>query len=222
MKERPIAMHVRSVQGILSGRKTQTRRSIRPQLPDADCDALCKGDHWVMLGGDSFVSVRCPFGQPGDRLWVREKHRFEKLSNFNGPDGGPGSGVRVEAAAGGRWSSINYDEPDWCDVAKHERWRSSTQMPKWACRLWLTVKDVRVEQVQEISTKDAMAEGCVGVRCRCIAKQPGWGCTDCMGTSWEEPPQVEYHHAWDEIHAKRGFGWDANPWVWVVEFEVDK
>lgn len=97
----------------------------------------------------------------------------------------------------------------------------SIHMPKEAARIWLKVTDVRVERLQDITYNGALREGAQGIRCDHVALGEH-GCTDCMNTGWIEPPVVEFMQIWDSTIKKSDidrYGWDANPWVWVVEFE---
>lgn len=223
MKERPIIMTGESVRAILDGRKTQTRRVIKPQPPAWATDLQPNVGPWVSFHGDhpedgpSMWTPRCPYGKPGDLLWVRETH----WRNTH-PDR-----VFVEQAAFER-----HDKPDriWLNGQRSEHTRDRTAlidesgkvlgydwwvkrspifMPKWAARIWLRVTDLRVERVQEISEADAIAEGC---------PPASYVRTDISRRL--DDYRSGFAAQWDTINAKRGFGWDANPWVWVVTFET--
>jgi hypothetical protein len=125
MKERPILFSGPMVRAILDGRKTQTRRAIRPPMP------------WRDGWGVGLGEYNCPYGQPGDRLWVRETwapKQWEKGACYR--------------ATG-----------DLLDTG-HCQWRPSIHMPRWASRITLEVIGVRVERLQDISEADAEAEGC--------------------------------------------------------------
>jgi hypothetical protein len=141
-KERPIIFSAPMVQAILDGRKTQTRRIVKPQ-PDecwwpiqnrtAGCsDAVFQSE--AGLGRREVHRIRCPYGSPGDRLWVRETWRPSQVE-------------------GKAWYAAT------CGDGLHGRWRPSIHMPRWASRLTLEITGVRVERVQEISEADAYAEG---------------------------------------------------------------
>lgn len=242
MAERQILFSGPMVRAILNGRKTQTRRVINPQpdtLPQSD---YVDGHWWYedRYGQTRRLTDRCPYGRPGDLLYVRETWR-----PFAWHEGEP---IVVEFAAGGphqecdttldgrssewemrlweqisdelRAKGIPYDENGVYPPGsqQHLRWRPSIHLPKWAARLWLRVTDIRVERLQDITEADALAEGCTGGVCNHEGR--GYhGCTDCYNTGWLEPPEVEFIDLWDGLNAKRGYGWDTNPWVWVVEFE---
>ena len=94
-------------------------------------------------------------------------------------------------------------------------------MPKEAARILLKVKDVRVERLKDMTDKDALNEGAQGVKCD-HAGLGAYDCTDCMNTGWLEPPILEFMGIWNSTIKKSDidrYGWDANPWVWVIEFE---
>ena len=102
---------------------------------------------------------------------------------------------------------------------QHYSKQSPLFMPKWASRTWLKITDVRAEQLKTMSLEDALAEGAQADTCT-----HAWadynGCTDCMGTGLLSDPRWEFQHIWDQINGKRGFPWEANPWVWVFTFEI--
>lgn len=105
--------------------------------------------------------------------------------------------------------------------AEDYTWHPSIHMPKEAARIFLRVNDVRAERLQEITDEDALAEGLTGEP----YDHPNTdyhGCTDCMNSGWIVPPTVEFAELWDSTIKKADlplYGWDANPWVWVIEFE---
>jgi len=152
--------------------------------------------------GDAVES--CPFGQPGDLLYVRET--WQEFM--------PGH-VAYRA-------SCENDELDIAVVGGIQRigiekWRPSIHMPKWACRLWLRVTGVRVERLQEISEKDAEAKGISRCDGSCEGGCVGWH----VGHDGVHNPHARaaFLRLWNTLYAKRGCGWDTNPWVWVVTFE---
>jgi hypothetical protein len=173
MKERPILFSGEMIRAILEGRKTQTRRVLKPE----------------MFACDPRPVHPCPYGQPGDRLWVRETISQHNYCGF------PLALIPQVNAARMRVWSYAADAVDEGTVTRN---RPSIHMPRWASRLTLEIAKVRVERVQEISEADAIAEGCTTA---------GWGA------------RQGYRNLWDTINGKRGFGWDANPWVWIVDFK---
>ena len=226
IRERPILFSGPMVRAILDGRKTQTRRVVQPQ-PWEDVGTLRVGVYHpeIVVRGeyepgpeefgawseDGEFAVRCRYGAPGDRLWVREAHALESYERIvyradraaqyvqDFPFGGMGRFGHMF------WLSSDY-EPD--------RWRPSIHMPRWASRLTLEITDVRVERVQEISESDAEAEG--------LTKRGHWWDvgSDWKGDGLDTTASGAFRMRWDALNAKRGYGWDANPWVWCLAFKV--
>lgn len=196
-KMKPILFSPLMVQAILEGRKTQTRRVIKPQpvhiaeprVPFKTIDIDPKG------------IINRPY-QLGDIIWVRETWTEMHGAYFYKADNNPASILMEPHGA---------------------KWRPSIHMPKVAARLFLKVTYVRVERLQDITEDDAIAEGFEGYPCDHIGRELsavcGYGCTDCINTGWLEPPWVDFMFTWDKLNAKRGFGWETNPWVWVIRFE---
>lgn len=197
MRERPIIFTGESVRAILEGLKTQTRRVVRgiPSNSEGPFEpAMAPGigetsNRWAMKVDGKFIQIRCPYGKPGDRLWVKETWS-------KSPDG-----PIYKAAV----TEHGITECDDCI-----KWKSSMFMPRWASRITLEIKGVRVERVQAISETDARAEGCDDQHI--LQAHP-------PHEAFRKPTAREaYRVLWDSINAKRGFGWDKNPWVWVMEF----
>jgi len=210
--EHPIIFSGEMVRAILDGRKTQTRRIIhKSHFPDgsfADAIYPAADTGWISWQGAvkpgphlaEFTKQQyrtgwpCPYGVPGDLLWVRETWRAEELPVF-GEDGirYKADGVFIPIGnsreASDRWAAARGDSPV-------ETWRSPIHMPRWASRITLEIVSIRVERVQEISEGDAEAEGC------CIA---------AGGRGY-------YQKLWESLNARRGFPWASNPWTWVIEF----
>jgi hypothetical protein len=196
-KARPILFSGPMVEAILAGRKRQTRRVMKPQPANVwtearmDRGVACFGAPWVK----GIHVVRCPYGQPGDRLWVRETWRPVPATAYR--------------ASEGVAQTINPTDPDeaavyragW-DRSGDHYWRPSIHMPRWASRLTLEITDVRVEPLQDISRADALAEGIHP------SDQP------------HVPERAMFQALWDSINAGRGFAWADNPWVWVVGFRL--
>lgn len=217
MKERPILFKGAMVLAILDGRKTQTRRVIQPQptgelrpisewsrglaaaCHDHNPDADKLTEHSNRLKGKVFpfttdsgglMSPTCPYGQPGDKLWVREAWRTigdDGRCNDVPPRDLQPSPVWYEADGKAAISEL---------VGKY---RPPMFMLRWASRITLEITNVRVERLQEISNDDAFAEG---INRPIDARYP----------------VDEFRALWGSINATRGFGWDVNSWVWVVEF----
>jgi len=195
-RERPIIFSADMVKAIIAGRKTQTRRVVKSQ-PASWQDIYDFEDGTYARVGEDFESLPfcCPYGRPGDRLWVREAFKVNPWI-FNDPSMGPGTPDCVSYRADGEHQEIE----------ERMVWSSPIYMPRWAARLLLEVTCVRVERVQEISEQDAIAEGC----------QPDYG--ESGRILW--PAIDNYADLWDSINKKRGFGWDSNSWVWAISFRV--
>lgn len=203
MRERPILFSTPMVQAILNEHKTVTRRVLKPQ-PDIDGGPPLAtgwfhpetadggpGPHTFGVYGVDW-HVRCPYGAPGDRLWVRETWAAFKA------DDRPNDLCVAYRASCGSAGEFDYAMADGSILgAKIERWTPSIHMPRWASRLTLEIVSVRVERLQEIAEADARAEGC--------GDPP-------FGTRRET-----FAILWDAINGKRA-PWVSNPWVWRVEF----
>jgi hypothetical protein len=208
VKERPILFSAPMVRAILEGRKTQTRRALRDQQP-VDFGATMHGahlncrevhDHGKIVG-HRMALVCCPYGIPGDRLWVRETLYLDDDNKWRRT----ADESLIELDSNNEWvpymlSWAHHKESDRCH---------SMYMPRFASRITLEVTGVRVERVQAIEQADAIAEG-------------------VDPDDYPPPPDPEgyvfnyrtgYRQLWDSLNAKRGFGWDENPWVWVVQFK---
>lgn len=194
MRENPILFNGEMVRAILDGRKTQTRRAVGRVSADCELFVSAGGEHWQQCFRDDHGRVcgkswltRCPYGQPGDRLWVRETWNADWCDHV------------IYRADGGSAVAAGYSE--------EPRWRPSIHMPRWACRILLDVVSVRVERLQDISRADAIAEGAPGRFHAGVDREFG----AAISIAW-------FAKLWDSTYAKRGLGWDANPWVWVIEF----
>lgn len=198
MKERPILFSAPMVRAIMAGVKTQTRRVVK-HAPWYDRPL----NRWFVRGVGEFNTERdamdvlpltSPYGQPGDRLWVREAwhtvdndHAFYRANYAHDPAGDREHGIR---------------------------WKPSIHMPRWASRITLDIVAVRVERLQDISEADAVAEGaehsgeCDHARSTCAE-------IGCMGPN---SYRGGYADLWEKINGPGS--WAANPWVWVVEFRV--
>jgi hypothetical protein len=208
MNERPILFSSAMVRALLAGTKTQTRREVKATHP---ADATSAGvffapgkeydGEWNWLNGDprdcdswSWVGepFRCPYGAPSDRLWVRET-----WGRFNG------CGTLA-------YRATNDENP----MGSPERWRPSIHMPRKLSRIDLEVTGLRVQQLHDISEADAIAEGLIPLS---EGSDRTWTADGTARTEYETAREA-YAALWDDIN---GFGsWDANPWVWVVDFKV--
>jgi len=200
IEERPILFSGPMVRAILAGRKTMTRRVVKPQ-PDVIHEQIRPefsfGDNRPLYA-ESFAKSYCKFGKPGDRLWVRET--FSEIPNQKP------SGYFTDPKWINRkyWYAADNDKPMWGG-----KWKSSRYMPRVASRILLEITFIRVERLQEISEADAMAEGFVAGD-----GHPENG----FHTESPYPAVAAFRSLWELLNAERGFGWDQNPWVWVISF----
>ncbi len=222
MKERPIIFNAPMVRAILVGRKTQTRRVVKlvDTLPDGrglkaikkpaslTCLPLVDGKfQYSPYGGAPYepypsVSEFCPYGKPGDRLWVRETWRIDGLST----KGALEIGRRHTDGLSFR-SDMEGDRS--CDDCP---WIPSIHMPRWASRITLEITAIRVERLQDISEEEAEAEG--------VYEHLGEPQVECDGQVRHFPDASfvrGYLSVWQSIHGPGS--WDANPFVWVLEFK---
>ena len=218
MAIKPILFNTEMVKSILACKKTQTRRVVR--FTECDVyDAACAEGMWnerydpenppnALIEWFVKAKARRPFALD-DILWVRESwHQYEKRV-------GRGESCHLETFFGYRASIKNSEDAS-------EPWKPSIHMPKEAARIFLRVKNVRVERLQDITVLNAINEGCCGTVCNHANSDPALGCTDCYDTGWLEPPDAEFALLWDATVNKTDlpvYGWDANPWVWAIEFE---
>jgi len=198
MKERPILFSAPMVRAILSGTKTQTRRVVKPQPLSVDGGVpFGNAPKWAHAEPGCAV-MRCPYGKRGDRLWVRETWQHHEGGNVYDAAGCVADSFEPETVY--KASSPNYHGP----------WRPSIHMPRWASRITLEVTGVRVEKLQDISEADARAEGareCDPVSGREVL---------LAGPSQRGSFVLHYRDIWEQINGPGS--WDANPLVFVVEF----
>lgn len=196
MKERPILFSAPMVRALIAGTKTQTRRICKAHVHEAGA-SYRDSDGWPL---DGALRIRCPYGVPGDRLWVKETWRTT------------GDGGRIDDWPPSRMQAHQV----WYDADGHApadectgKTRVSIHMPRWASRIDLEVTSVRVERLQAIGKGDAIDEG--------IEKRgPGWAWYDDLG-SFTKDPLTSYRSLWESINGIDS--WHANPWVWVIEFK---
>lgn len=205
MADRPILFSGPMVRAILDGRKTQTRRVLKPAKGLTLGEVLDEGERNGSMISCARHQVQEPPFAPGDRLWVREAFSYETLDvdrdGFMPPwywaDGNPTSG--------------DFTRP-----------KPSIHMPRWASRLTLIVTDVRVQRLQEISEDDAKAEGIERMKTGRGYYDPTVSKAMVRAGVWHRKAAHAFEALWDSLNAKRGFGWEANPWVVAVTFTVSK
>lgn len=195
VKERPILMNAEMVRAVLEDRKMQTRRVVKHQelieydesdgslihVHATDCPNYC----------DYACHRLCPYGQEGDRLWVRET--FCEMVERHRP---PKFSYRADTSADGEECRL-----DFVRCGYPYRWKPSIHMPRWASRITLEITGVRVERLQEISEADAIAEGV-----------SSWAIENNLRGYWV----TAFSRLWESINGPGS--WATNPWVWVIEF----
>ena len=226
------------VRADLEDRKAMTRRVVKPyrkhpivNLADAEPTLGYSGRHndpdswgyeFLDDGAPAPLSAwpeLCPYGQPGDRLWVREAWRVPiSLDDLSGKQIAEKC---LDAGYRKPWCPIQYEadgarisEKDWREFGPHPntqvpgRYRHARFMPRWASRITLEVTGVRVERLQDINEADAIAEGLL---------RDGDGWRGAPDLPWFASPVAAYRSLWESINGAGN--WAANPWVWVVEFK---
>lgn len=226
MSDHPLLLTAWGVRAVLAGTKTETRRAIRPQ--PLEYSGIWP---WSWRGGDyttdvlkDILTLHCPYGQPGDRLWVRETW-WEQSGDL-------------------------YYKADWPNekpvnmVFDKGRWRPSIFMPREMSRITLPLISVGIEQVQEVTEAGAVAEGCVADEVEVWWQgYKEWDMGDGQKeemhqqATGEQPPdwmidpkrmldipelrrtaRDKFRAEWDALNAKKGYGWDTNPWVFVLRW----
>ncbi len=206
MTERPILFSGAMVRALPAGTKTQTRRVVKAKhLPWLENSVL------NFLDG-KWNQRPLPYGKPGDRLWVRETHYLHGIWSVRKDD----DGKRRWTFSPNQDMGVQFDEPNGLIRGRSTTvpgWyrRPSIHMPRWASRITLEVTSVRVERLQDISEADARAEG--------VAYDPGEGgtfhVTGLAGCS-SDSAVGSFFKLWEKVNGPGS--WDANPWVWVIEF----
>lgn len=205
MKSHPILFSSPMVRALLDGSKTQTRRVVKPQpaagqgmvnasycghpklwLRDGACDPADPAKEW-----------HCPYGQPGDQIWVRETWAH---------------GLHAMAANRDEEGPFVYAASDSPQQRLGDKWKPSIHMPRGACRITLEISGVRVERLQNISIEDAKSEGAWGPDESIVSKVAEYFSIDHLGAN----PYNAYQMLWESINGPGS--WSLNPWVWVIEF----
>jgi hypothetical protein len=203
MRERPIIFSAGMISALLNGEKTQTRRVIRfPKrvvAQDFTVRDVCED------GGGNWVAWEV--AHPDNANFT--KKAYPNGEGFRCPYGKRGDRLWVKET----WVQVDYDLMDVyradCDAAAEDavyklgfKWTPAIFMPRRASRITLEIADVRAQRLQDIATEDAVAEGCPG----CRPDLP-----NSHAVAW-------YSAIWNGLNAKRGLGWDTNPWVWALTF----
>ena len=211
---KPILFNTDMVQAILEGRKTVTRRAIKPQ-PEGELRPMGQGSCWPGYFADTGEErvLRPPY-QPGDVLYVRE------------------TWAKVPVSPGGHFrpNGVYYYKAGPVDVPEGylRRWSPSIHMPREAARIFLRVKSVRAERLQHISSGDVLREGIEPLDfpggCKCAWENEGCMDRPCANRDGyiEMCHWMPFMRLWDKTvkgHDRTKYSWEANPWVWVIEFE---
>lgn len=209
MSEKPILFTGEMVRAILEGRKTQTRRVIKA---DPGTLKVEDGQIWKLTNGGVWAhwlsAAYSPYGTTGGHIWVRET--WATPGNYDH--------IKPSELAASHFSSselVYRATEQYGDV--YYKWRPSIFMPRWASRITLEITGVRVERVQDITTKDVYAEGAISdewVDWREDVQSIG-----LPNGAYIERERDVFTALWDSINAKRGYGWDVNPWCRVIEFQ---
>lgn len=184
MKERPILFSTEMVKAILDCRKTMTRRVVKPQ-------SLFEGKDGIITRYPN--QEGCPYGQVGDRLWVRETFCYKRdpITAITSDNEFWYRATNPEVIKIDDDGSHAFRKDGW----SASPWLPSIHMPRKASRITLEITNIRVERVQDITAGDTVKEGVTG---------------------------MSFQPLWDSINAKRGYSWQSNPWVWVIEFRQVK
>jgi len=214
MKEHPIIFSTEMVKAILEGRKTMTRRVVkdpRRKMPENPIAAFGNGHGRLYSIGDMQYEAShpekpnfpCPYGQVGDHLWVRETFAPREMMSGKAE-------IAYKADGGQLPSYLLGDKEIPC------YWKPSIHMPRWASRITLEITNIRVERLQEITNDDAFKEGMT----RELASKLGISVSPSEEEFNLTQTRRVFIDLWDSINAKRGYSWESNPWVWVIEFKV--
>ena len=210
MKERGMIFNGEMVRAILDGRKTQTRRIIKDCTVGRDQISKFIQIEKKFIGCypedvPELIRECCPYGVPGDRIWVREAFRVHSRATDVAT-------LVYKASERNSWTEQTHRVPvAVCNKpATPEKWTPSLHMPRWASRILLEITDVRVERLNSISQEDAQAEG---------LELTGWRPTYSDPDSGGEvmTPYDNFAELWSSIYGDES--WQANPWGWVIEFK---
>lgn len=225
MTDRPILFSSPMVRALLDGRKTQTRRVLRNPLPN---NPVRMNGVWMdettprRLGAEQqFGTMRLSYAVR-DRLYVRERVACGVCAPGKPSHWSPSFWRREQGThsnPNGLWYEADGLAPE-NPICERGRWVQGMHMPRWASRLTLTVTDVRVQRLQDISEADAIAEGCFKGKAtgRVFETETAMR---LGGDQWANARDW-YADLWDHLNAERGYGWAENPWVIAVTFTVER
>lgn len=198
MKEKPIIFTGDMVKAILEGRKSMTRRPLKPQP---------KVHEWQ---GKKFIAEKCPYGVPGDRLWVRETWALifngEDCLHSEDEDPCPCEACHIEYRTDTNSKyPAGWEEDEARSNDDAPKWRPSIHMSRWASRITLEITNVRVERLQEITEEDANLEGV------------DWYAIENKLCNVGRCQQA-FQRLWDSMYTNLNL-WSCNPWIWVISFK---
>lgn len=219
MKERGMIFNGEMVRAILDGRKTQTRRIMAPQPADDIERGIFPNPEAIGWKSSlrhkhgSTTAHFCPYGKPGDRIWVRETFQGP-LFDYDLMDSYCKDPTPFEKPEFCVYKADGVPAPEFYDADDelHCCWRPSIHMPRWASRILLEITDVRVERLNAISEEDARAEGIIDGGCLNCGEPEPCGCAN------PDPDATDaFAYLWQSIYGQEN--WNANPWVWVISFK---
>lgn len=248
MKERGMIFNGEMTRAILDGRKTQTRRimKVQPSEDFTPMNMALETDYkarWYtpgVVGKDGYLQpaskkvfgvsnenegYSCPFGAVGDRIWVRETFQGP-LFDYDLMDSYCKDPTPFEKPEFCVYKADGVPTPEFYDADDelHCCWRPSIHMPRWASRILLEITDVRVERLNAISPEDAESEGLERTNFTGFGDEPGLPSYpepdvyfDPLKKQWKEYPPEAFAGLWESVYGEGS--WQANPWVWVIEFK---
>lgn len=218
MKELPILFSTPMVQAILEGRKTETRRVVKTYIKPGNYryDGTGPEAHHFLETikdnhepGERYINIgKCPYGQPGDVLWVRE--------NYLKP---PTITYKMLRDGADTWPKFDYQaDISATEIEQYKSWgwklKPSIHMPKAAARIWLQVQEIKVERLEDITEDGAIAEGVERIRHPLFSGYINY----CNETLFYYEAKYSFISLWESINGPHS--WAANPWVWVVKFKL--
>lgn len=227
VEAKPILFSEAMVQAILRGEKTQTRRIIRGVSNQRAESYYIQDNRWWAEAWETQGwkgTVDSPYGEPGGYLWLRETWGAHTRSAGGPatprPGGWLGLGYKADGLGEGDILDVDLEHTYWVkppgDAWNHyrekvrwQKWLSPLHMPRWASRITLFLDELRIERLQDISEKDALAEGVTAYYRKSTPEEPG-----CSVSA-----RARFRRLWDQINGERA-SWDQNPWVWVLTFSV--
>lgn len=229
MKERPILFSTEMIKAILETRKTMTRRVKGLELVNQRINETWRigktniaGHTWWEAAVDNTYSHRmdCPYGQIGDRLWVRETWvELENPRHLHNPSLPRDALIEKAVQVDRKWVAVRNGAAYKADCASEDSNRCRLElgyqycpsifMPRWASRITLEITNIRIERLQEISEDDAAEEGMGEI------EKEYWKDTKTLPIFFL--PVFKWY--WDKLNSKRSYSWKSNPWVWVIEFK---